>query len=68
MLQQYYKHFNHYNKMQNKENIIFGTLGGFVGTITTISGLDIVQSLLTAFLCGVAGMVGKDFYKKLKEK
>jgi hypothetical protein len=54
--------------MQNKENIIFGTLGGFVGTITTISGLDIIQSLLTAFLCGVAGMVGKDFYKKLKEK
>ena len=54
--------------MQNKENIIFGTLGGFVGTITTINGLDIVQSLLTAFLCGVASMVGKDLYKKLKEK
>jgi len=54
--------------MQNRENIVFGTLGGLVGTITTMTGADIIQSLLTAFLCGVAGMFGKDLYKKFKDK
>jgi len=52
----------------NNENIIFATIGSVVGTITTMTGADIIQSLLTAFLCGVAGMFGKDLYKKFKDK
>lgn len=52
----------------NNENILIGTLGAIISNIGTISGLDIIQSVLIAFAGGFMSVLGKDFYKKLKEK
>ena len=53
--------------MNHKENIIIGGLGAVVSNIASINGMDIIQSLLIAFLGGFFSVVGKDFYKKIKE-
>lgn len=52
----------------NNENILIGTLGAIVSNIGTITGLDIIQSVLIAFAGGFMSVLGKDLYKKLKEK
>lgn len=52
----------------HNENIIVGTIGAIVTNIATITGLDIIQSVLIAFAGGFFSVLGKDLYKKLKEK
>jgi len=52
----------------NNENIYIGTLGAIISNIGSISGLDIIQSVLIAFAGGFMSVLGKDLYKKLKEK
>lgn len=52
----------------NNENIFIGTFGAIVSNIASISGLDIIQSLIIAFAGGFLSVLGKDLYKKLKEK
>ena len=52
----------------NNENLLVGSIGAIVTNIASINGLDIIQSLLMAFVGGFVSVLGKDFYKKLKEK
>jgi|688.fasta_scaffold285069_5 hypothetical protein len=52
----------------NNENIFVGTLGAIISNIASINGLDIVQSILISFAGGFISVLGKDLYKKLKEK
>jgi hypothetical protein len=53
---------------QNSENVIVGSIGALITNIASISGLDIIQSILIAFAGGFFSVLGKDLYKKLKEK
>lgn len=52
----------------NNENIFIGTFGAIVSNIANINGLDFVQSLLLAFAGGFFSVLGKELYKKIKEK
>jgi hypothetical protein len=52
----------------NNENIYIGAMGAIISNIGSISGLDIIQSVLIAFAGGFMSVLGKDLYKKLKEK
>lgn len=52
----------------NNENILFGTMGAIVSNVASISGMDIIQSILISFAGGFISVLGKDLYKKLKEK
>lgn len=52
----------------NNENILIGSIGAIASNIASINGLDIIQSLLLAFAGGFISVLGKDLYKKLKEK
>jgi len=53
--------------MNHKENLFVGGLGAFLSNIATYNGMDIIQSLLIAFVGGFFSVLGKDFYKKIKE-
>ena len=53
---------------QNNENILVYSCGAIITNIANISGLDIVQSILIAFAGGFFSVLGKEFYKKIKNK
>ena len=53
---------------QNNENILVGSIGALITNIASINGLDVIQSILIAFAGGFFSVLGKDLYKKLKNK
>jgi hypothetical protein len=52
----------------NNENFLVASIGAIATNIASINGLDIIQSLLLAFAGGFFSLLGKEFYKKIKQK